>query len=708
MDEGQRSEVSVLPPVHAMKVKASHVERATYIYVRQSTMHQVVQNTESSERQYGLQQRAVALGWPVERVYIIDSDVGQSGASAADRAGFQELVTEVSLGRAGLVAGLEVSRLARNSADWQRLLELCALTDTLILDEDGLYNCNDFNDRMLLGLKGTLSEAELHFLRVRLQGGIQNKARRGELVMALPVGLVYDEESKVRLDPDQQVQRAVRLLFATFERTGSAHGVVTYFAKAGLEFPRRLRTGLRKGELVWGPLGLSRVLQVLHNPRYAGAFCYGRRRTRQWPDGRQRVQELPREEWQVLLPDKHEGYISWQQYEENQRRLREAAQAYGKERRKSPPREGPALLQGLVICGVCGGRMTVRYHVRGGKLSPDYVCQKRKVEYAEPSCQHIPGRHIDEAMAELVLGSMTEVNLDIAMAVQEEVVSRQQEASALRLQQVTRAEYEAELAGQRYRKVDPSNRLVAETLEAEWNAALVRLQEAQREYARHEESDRMQVDAGMRAQIQALTSDFPRVWRAASDRDRKRLLHLLVEDVTLLKQEEVTMHVRFRGGGNRTLRVPRAQPAWKMRQTAPELVAAVDELLNEHTEVQIADILTERGYRTHVGTRYRASTVGRVRRTYSLASRYERLRAQGLLTRHEMAARLSVSTATINMWRKAGLIRGHPYNNRGACLYEPPDANAPCKSQGRKLSERRRYPESEFASNRAHEVQYEA
>jgi DNA invertase Pin-like site-specific DNA recombinase len=708
MDEVPGSVLGVMPPAQAVKVKESHMQRATYIYVRQSTMHQVVQNTESSERQYALQQRAVALGWPVERVHVIDSDMGQSGASAVDRAGFQQLVTEVSLGRAGLVAGLEVSRLARNSADWQRLLELCALTDTLILDEDGLYDCNDFNDRMLLGLKGTLSEAELHFLRARLQGGIQNKARRGELVMALPVGLVYDEEERVRLDPDQQVQKAVRLLFATFARTGSAHGTVTYFAKAGLEFPRRLRTGLHKGELVWGPLGLSRVLQVLHNPRYAGAFCYGRRRTRQWPDGSRRVQVLPREEWQVLLPDKHEGYISWEEFEENQRRLQEAAQAYGKERRKSPPREGPALLQGLVICGVCGGRMTVRYHVRQGNLCPDYVCQKRKVEYGGPSCQQIPGRRIDEAMAALVLGSMTEVNLDIAMAVQEEVVARQEEASALRAQQVARVEYEAELAGQRYRKVDPNNRLVAGTLEAEWNEALGRLQEAQREYARHVETDRKALDDGMRARIKALTSDFPRVWHAASDRDRKRLLHLLVEDVTLLKQDEVTMHVRFRGGANRTLRVPLLLPGWKLRQTRPEVVAAVDELLNEYTEVQIAEILTERGYRTCEGTRYLAYSVGRVRRTYGLASRYERLRNAGLLTREEMAARLSVSTSTVNMWRKAGLIRGYPYNNRGTCLYEPPGADAPRKSQGRKLSERRRFPESEFAPNRAHEVQYEA
>ena len=274
------------PKRNGIKVTASHLKRDAFLYVRQSTLHQVVQNTESTQRQYALQQQAVALGWPMECVHVIDCDLGQSGATAVDRAGFQQLVAEVSLGQAGIVLGLEVSRLARNSADWQRLLELCALSDTLILDEDGLYDCNDFNDRLLLGLKGTLSEAELHFLRARLRGGILNKARRGELVTPLPVGLMYDQTKRVRLDPDLQVQQAIRLLFETFRRTSSAHATTVHFRREGLQFPRRLRTSTRKGELIWGVLSLSRVLQVLHNPRYAGAFVFGRSRTRTWPDGR--------------------------------------------------------------------------------------------------------------------------------------------------------------------------------------------------------------------------------------------------------------------------------------------------------------------------------------------------------------------------------------------------------------------------------------
>ena len=254
------------PKLGGTKVTASHLQRAAFLYVRQSTLQQVVHNTESTQRQYALQQQAAALGWPIERVHVIDCDLGQSGASAVDRAGFQHLVAEVSLGHAGIVLGLEVSRLARNSADWQRLLELCALSDTLILDEDGLYDCTDFNDRLLLGLKGTLSEAELHFLHARLRGGILNKARRGELVTPLPVGLVYDEAQQVRLDPDRQVQQAIRLLFETFQRTGSAHATTVHFRREGLQFPRRLRTGAHKGELIWGPLSLSRVLASVTQP----------------------------------------------------------------------------------------------------------------------------------------------------------------------------------------------------------------------------------------------------------------------------------------------------------------------------------------------------------------------------------------------------------------------------------------------------------
>ncbi len=355
------------------KVTAEHLTRTAYLYVRQSTLRQVIHNTESAERQYALRQRAVALGWPAEQIVVIDTDQGQSGASAADREGFQRLVADVGMGRAGIVLGLEVSRLARNNADWHRLLEICALARTLICDEDGLYDPADFNDRLLLGLKGTMSEAELHFIRARLQGGILSKARRGELIVPLPVGLVYDPAGKVVLDPDTAVQQALRHLFATFARTGSARAVVQTFNHERLLFPARVRSGPHKGELAWSPLLHWRVLRTLHNPRYAGAFVYGRRRTRKTLAGKFNTHELPREQWTSLICDAHPGYITFEQFEINEQLLAANAQAHGSARDAGPAREGPALLQGLAICGRCGHRMTIRYHTRRGTQVPD--CQ---------------------------------------------------------------------------------------------------------------------------------------------------------------------------------------------------------------------------------------------------------------------------------------------------------------------------------------------
>jgi DNA invertase Pin-like site-specific DNA recombinase len=326
----------------------------------------VLTNTEPAARQYALRQRAVALGWPSDRVVVIDCDQGLSGASSADREGFQRLVAEVGMGRAGIVLGLEVSRLARNNADWHRLLELCSLGGTLICDEDGLYDPCDFNDRLLLGLKGTMSEAELHFIRARLRGGILSKASRGELKMPLPVGLVYDPADRVVLDPDAAVQAALRHLFSTFARTGSARAVVQAFADEKLLFPTRARSGAHKGELVFTPLLHWRVLRTLHNPRYAGAFVFGRHRCRPAFGGEPACQLLPRDQWTSLIMGAHPGYISFETFEANSDKLLANAQAYGQDRHAGPAREGPALLQGLAVCGRCGRRMTVRYNNLGG------------------------------------------------------------------------------------------------------------------------------------------------------------------------------------------------------------------------------------------------------------------------------------------------------------------------------------------------------
>lgn len=688
------------------KVTTSHLKRGAYLYVRQSTYRQVFENTESTERQYALRDRAVALGWPAEKITVIDCDQGKSAASAVDRKGFQRLVADVGLGRVGIVLGLEVSRLARNSSDWHRLLEICGLTDTLILDEDGLYCPGDFNDRLLLGLKGAMSEAELHMLRARLRGGMLNKARRGELRIPLPVGFRYDSSDRVILDPDKRVQETVRLFFQTFRRTGTATATVKYFQKKKILFPRLPRARRNKSEALWGPLGHSRALQLLHNPRYAGAFCWGR--TRQQKVLGTKRETLPLEEWEVFLPDFHEGYISWTVFEENEKRLLENAQAHGVDRRKSPPREGPALIQGLVICGVCGNRMTVRYHVRRGTQVPDYMCQREGIENGAPICQHIPGAKIDEAIGDLLVQSVTPAALEVALQVQHELQRRIEETDRLRRQHVERARYESDLAQRRFMQIDPDNRLVADTLEADWNQRLRTLSDAQEQYEKQREADSKTLGEEQRDRILALATDFPRLWRnpATPQRERKRLLRLLIEDVTLHKGEEIRLNVRFKGGKNQTFTLPRPKRVWESRQTHPDVIAEIDRLLDDHTDGEVAALLNECGMLSGVGKTFDGPSVQRHRRLYELRSRYDRLRAAGMLTVDEMAKRLQVHKTCIGTWRRQGLLRGIRYDDKNSCLFEPPGDDAPVKMQGTKFAERRVFPK--VTSKRTKEVQYEA
>jgi len=691
------------------KVTASHLKRDAYLYVRQSTVRQVFENTESTKRQYALRDRAVALGWPAERVHVIDSDLGHSGASAVDREGFQKLAAEVGMGHAGIVLGLEVSRLARNCADWHRLLELCALSETLILDEDGLYNPNDFNDRLLLGLKGTMSEAELHLLQSRLRGGILNKVRRGELATELPVGFVYDEEGRVRLDPDVQVRETVQRFFDTFRRSGSAFGAVRVFHEQGILFPQRLHKGPRKGELAWGPLWHARALRLLHNPRYAGAYCFGRTRSRKGAQGRRVTRWLPREEWQVLLLDVHEGYIPWVEYEENQRRLRDAAQARGEDRRKSPPREGPALLQGLVLCGVCGARMVVHYHTRrDGRTVSSYVCEREATRSGAPRCQTIQGETIDRAVGELLVRTVTPLALEVTLQVQQELTARVEEADRLRARSVERARYEADLARHRYLRVDPDNRLVADALEADWNDRLRALRQAEEDHERQRQHDRLLVAPDERARILALATDFPRLWNATttSHRDRKRIVRLVLEDVTLLKRESITAHVRFKGGTTTSLTLPRPKTIMELWKTPPEIVAEVDRLLDHYSPGQAAQVLNERGLRTTKGPPYHAGIIKRIIKDFGLRNRYDRLREAGMLTAEELARQLHVTFRTVKIWRYHGLLHGHLCNGHNTYLFESPGPDAPVKHMGMKLSKRQRFPK--VAPIRAKEVQYEA
>jgi DNA invertase Pin-like site-specific DNA recombinase len=655
----------------------------------------VFENTESTRRQYALRERAVALGWPIERVTVIDSDLGKSGASSTDREGFQKLVGEVGMGRAGIVLGLEVSRLARNSTDWHRLLEICALTDTLILDEDGIYSPGDFNDRLLLGLKGTMSDAELHVLRARLRGGILNKARRGMLKTPLPIGLVYDPTDKVVLDPDAQVRQSITHLFETFERLGSAAATVRHFREQALRFPRRPRGGPHKGELLWESLPHWRVLRVLRNPRYAGAFYFGRTRKHKRPGDRVETEVLPRDEWIALLPDAHPGYISWVQFEANLARLRDNAQAHGCERRKSPPREGPALLQGLAVCGVCGRRMTVGYHTRKGRQIPAYRCDSEAQKRSAPLCQYIPGAELDKAIGELLVETVTPMALEVALQVQAELETRASEADTLRRQRVERARHEADLARRRFMEADPGNRLVVDVLEAEWNEKLRTLHDAQEELERRRAQESQELDEERRKQVLALASDFPRLWNdpKTPHRERKRMVRLLLEDVTLTRSDELTVAVRFRGGASQSMTLPLPQRAWQLRQTSAEVIAEIDGLLDHHIEAEIARILNERGHTSGQGQPFSAEIVKRLCRYHGLKTRYDRLRDTGLLTMGEVANMLGISMQTVKTWRRKGLLHAYPYNGRNECLFEHPGDEPPVKTQGRKLSNRQRFPE---------------
>ena len=663
------------------KVNAGHLKRNAYLYVRQSTMRQVLENTESTKRQYALQQRAIALGWPVERIVIIDSDLGQSGASAADREGFQRLVADVGLGKAGIVLGLEVSRLTRNSTDWHRLLEICALTDTLLLDEEGVYDPGHFNDRLLLGLKGTMSEAELHFIKARLLGGILNKARRGELEVPLPVGFVYNPLKHPEMDPDKQVRESIQHLFDTFQRTGSATATVKAFHKEGVLFPRRLKKGPHKGDLLWVELAHSRTLQVLHNPRYAGAFVYGRTRSRHKPDGGQTYSKRPQDQW-ILIPGIHAGYISWEQYEQNQRQLHTNAHQFGQDRRHSPPREGPALLQGLVLCGKCGSRMSVQYHCRQGERRiPQYVCQRAGIERGRPICQSIRGNEIDRFIGELLVEVMTPMALDVTLSVQQEVQSRLDEVDRLRHKQVERARYDADIAQRRYMQVEPGNRLVAAVLEAEWNTKLRILSDAREEYERLRQADHLAVNQAARLRIAALSADFPRLWKDPStpDREKKRMIRLLLEDVTLLKSEDITVHIRFKGGATRTKILPRPLPVTVTHKTEAAVISEIDRLLNHYTDGEVAAVLNEQGTRSMEGQAFHRGMVTRLRYAYNLADRYSRLRAEGLLTLQELAQRLDVCTCTIKIWRRRGLLRAQRYDDRGGYLFDTPNYEIPRK-----------------------------
>jgi DNA invertase Pin-like site-specific DNA recombinase len=662
------------------KVSATHLGKPALLYVRQSTLKQVIHNAESAHRQYDLRSRAIALGWTDDQINVIDIDQGHSGASSADREGFQHLVAEVSLGRAGIVLGLECSRLARNSADWHQLLELCAMTATLICDEDGLYDPRQFNDRLLLGMKGQMSEAELHFIKARLRGGVLSKARRGELITPLPVGLAYDGAGHAVLDPDEAVRHALRHLFDTFTATGSATACVKAFRQADLLFPWRHQKGPRKGELDWKPLQHHAVLRVLHNPRYAGVFTYGRHRGHKLPNGKIKTTKLPREEWTAFIPNAHPGYITLEEFETNRARLADNAAAHGRDRAAGPPREGPALLQGIIICGKCGKRMTVRYNHRRGQALPTYICQRDGIENAEPICTSLPGIDLDQRIGRLLLNTLSPLAVEAALTVSTELQQRCAEGDQMRAAHVDRARYQADLARRRYLAVDPANRLVADSLEADWNTALRALGDAQQAYDKARQQHAGQLTDAQRARIGQLVTDLPAIWNDPDipARERKRIARLLLTDITVHRDSHtITAHVRFPGGQHTTLTMPTPKPVGEQRKTPANIVAAIDKLLDEHISGEVAQILNQRGLTTGTGQPFHHKIIDNIIHTYRLPSRRQRLRATGMLTPTEMATLLGISRHTLKAWHRAGIVRGLRYNDKGETLYHRPDPDNP-------------------------------
>jgi DNA invertase Pin-like site-specific DNA recombinase len=590
------------------KIRPEHLDRAAVVYVRQSTRHQVLEHTESTRLQYALAERAVALGWARSQVTVIDDDLGMSAATADSRKGFARLVAEVTMGRAGVVLGIEMSRLARTGRDWHQLLELCCLSGVLLADPDGVYDPGYYNDRLLLGLKGTMSEAELYLIRQRMLSGKLAKAERGELAIALPIGYARRPSGEVTLDPDEQAQHVVRLVFSAFRRLGTLSSVLRYLVSEGVQLPVRVQSGPSKGELEWRRPTRETLQNLLHNPAYAGYYAYGRRQV----DPRRKVPGRPdtgkvvkdSSEWLVLLPGRLPAYITPEEYEANVARMaanRQTAAAPG------APRDGAALLSGLLRCGRCGGhRMSVSYHdgTRAGRSAYGYACAYYQVNYGTGGrCQHIAGAALDDWVAGRVLEAVAPAALEVSMAAAEQAEDERAMLGKLWRQRLERAGYAADRARRQYQLAEPENRLVARQLEADWETALAEAARLEADYQRFTEEQPAVLSAAERAAIQALAGDLPRVWDAPSttQADRKELLRILIEDITVNvvgSSELVDVTITWAGGHQTTGQAVR--PVGRLDQLSYflALLARVTELAGAgRNSRQIADALNAEGFR---------------------------------------------------------------------------------------------------------------
>ena len=652
------------------KITEQHHRKPAYVYLRQSTPGQVRHHRESTERQYALRGKARELGWSEAAIHILDRDLGMSGSQMAGREDFKTLVADVSMGQVGAVFALEASRLARSNLDWHRLLELCALTQTLVIDEDGCYDPADFNDGLLLGLKGTMAQAELHFLHQRLQGGKLNKAKKGELRFPLPVGYCYDQEGRIFPDPDEEVRGAVELVFRLFRETGSAYAVVQRFGERGLRFPKRAYGGAWDGNLVWGRLTHSRVLSILKNPSYAGMYVYGRYQYRRKisPEGEieKQVHAVAMPEWTVRMPEHHEGYVTLEEFLTNRTRLEKNRTNGEATVLSGPAREGLALLQGLLLCGYCGRALTVRYRGNGG-IYPIYECNWLHREgLASKNCLNFRCDLLDPVVSEEVLQALQPAELELSWAALQELERRDHAIMHQWQMRVERAEYEAALAERRYQEVDPSNRLVASTLERRWNDALVQLQDLKQQAAEFQRQEARVATAEQKEKVLALARDLPRLWHAPTTqaKDRKRMLRLLIKDITVEKapqEKQLLVHIRWQGGACSQAHVQLPPNiADRMRYPAA-LVDRVRDLAQSLSDARIADQLNQQGMVSALGKPFTVSMIKWIRYRYKIPA--AKLKDPDELTVQQVAEHFGVNPNVVYYWIQHGVIQARRLNS---------------------------------------------
>jgi DNA invertase Pin-like site-specific DNA recombinase len=651
------------------KITEQHRSRPAYIYVRQSTNAQVLHHQESTERQYALRTMALELGWSESAIRTLDRDLGMTGTEMTRREDFKTLVEDVSMGQVGAVFALEVSRLARSNLDWHRLLQLCALTATLVIDEDGCYDPSDFNDGLLLGLKGTMAQAELHFLHARLQGGKLNKAKKGELRFPLPVGYGYDEHGRIVPDADEEVRGAVEMVFRLFRETGSAYAVVHRFTERGLRFPKRAYGGAWDGKIIWGRLSHSRVLGVLKNPSYAGMYVFGRYQYRREIslDGevRKRMQAVAMSAWRVSLKQHHEGYITLEEFVKNQERLQKNRTNSEEMVLSGPAREGLALLQGLLLCGACGHALTVRYRGNGG-IYPTYQCNLlRREGLATKSCMVFRCDLLDGVIAEEMLKALQPAELELALAALHELESRDEAIQRQWQMRLERAEYEVALAERRYQEVDPAHRLVAGTLERRWNDALLHLDGVKKEAAAFQRQEAHVATPEQKAKVLALARDLPRLWHAPTTRskDRKRMLRLLIKDITVEKpphQKQLLVHIRWQGGACSDVTVPLPPNIADRVRYPSAVVDRIRELARTLPDSEIADQLNGEGQASAKGRPYTVKIIQWIRCRYRIPP--AELKKPEELTVQQVAKRFGASDQVVYYWIEHSMIRSRRVN----------------------------------------------